>query len=63
MHFHLPKPQHGWREFIGEVGVIVLGVLIALSAEQIVETLHWRSQIRHGRDDLAESYSTIRSIM
>ena len=46
MHFHLPKPLHGWREFAGEVGIIVIGVLIALSAEQIVETLHWRSQTR-----------------
>ena len=33
MHFHLPKPLHGWREFAGEVGIIVLGVLIALGAE------------------------------
>jgi hypothetical protein len=39
MHFHLPKPLHGWREFGGEVGIIVLGVLIALGAEQIVESL------------------------
>jgi hypothetical protein len=31
MHFHLPKPLHGWREFAGEVGIIVIGVLIALS--------------------------------
>jgi hypothetical protein len=36
-HFHIPKPLHGWREFAGEVGIIVLGVLIALSAEQVVE--------------------------
>jgi len=32
MHFHLPKPLHGWREFAGEVGIIVIGVLIALGA-------------------------------
>jgi hypothetical protein len=25
MHFHLRKPLHGWREFAGEVGIIVLG--------------------------------------
>ena len=37
MHFHLPKPLHGWRAFTGEVGIIVIGVLIALGAEQIVE--------------------------
>ena len=33
MHIHLPKPLHGWRAFLGEVGIIVLGVLIALAAE------------------------------
>lgn len=42
MHFHLPKPLHGWREFAGEVGIIVIGVLIALCAEQLVERVHWR---------------------
>jgi hypothetical protein len=44
MHFHLPKPLHGWRAFAGEVGIIVIGVLLALSAEQLVEWLHWRHQ-------------------
>jgi hypothetical protein len=46
MHFHLPKPLHGWREFAGEVGIIVLGVLIALGAEQMLENLHWRMEVR-----------------
>jgi hypothetical protein len=41
MHFHLPKPVHGWRAFVGEVGIIVIGVLIALGAEQLVEAAHW----------------------
>ena len=45
MHFHVPKPLHGWRAFAGEVGIIVVGVLIALAAEQVVEALHWRSEI------------------
>jgi hypothetical protein len=44
MHFPLPKPLHGWRQFAGEVGVIVLGVLIALAAGQVVEWAHWRHQ-------------------
>ncbi len=30
MHLHLPKPLHGWREFPGEVGIIVIGVPLAL---------------------------------
>src|SRR5258708_39661591 len=45
MHFHLPKPLHGWRAFAGEVGVIVLGVLIALGAEQVVEASQWRDKV------------------
>ena len=50
MDIHKPKPVHGWREFLKEVGIIVLGVLIALSAEQTVEWFHWRheaSQAEH----------------
>jgi hypothetical protein len=45
MQFHLLKPLHGWREFAGEVGVIVLGVLIALGAQQVVESVHEREDI------------------
>jgi len=45
MHFHLPKPLHGWREFVGEVGIIVVGVLIALGAEQLVEQWQWRNKV------------------
>ena len=56
MHFRLPKPLHGWREFVGEVGIIVVGVLIALGAEQVVQNWHWRGEVREAdqrmRDDL-----------
>lgn len=44
MHVHLPKPLHGWRAFVGEVGIIVIGVLIALGAEQLVEQAHRRQE-------------------
>jgi len=52
MHIHLPKPLHGWRAFVGEVGIIVLGVLIALGAEQMVEALHWRAEMNGERQAL-----------
>ena len=45
MHFHLPKPLHGWRAFAGEVGIIVIGVLIALAAEQVVENWQWHRKV------------------
>ena len=52
MHFHLPKPLHGWREFTGEVGIIVVGVLIAIGAEQAVEAWHWRDVVSAERQTL-----------
>lgn len=52
MHFHLPKPLHGWRDFAGEVGIIVIGVLIALAGEQAVEWVHWRLVVAETRQAL-----------
>jgi hypothetical protein len=40
MDIHKPKPWHGVREFLKEIGTIVIGVLIALGAEAVVERLH-----------------------
>ena len=68
MHFHLPKPLHGWREFAGEVGIIVLGVLIALGAEQVAERIHQREELREAEngmiaelrdDDLPQAFARI----
>jgi hypothetical protein len=50
MLFHLPKPLHGWRTFVGEVGIIVLGVLIALAFGQLAESLHDRSSAERARE-------------
>ncbi len=52
MHFHLPKPLHGWREFAGEVGIIVLGVLIALGLEQVAEQIHWSNAVRQAHAEI-----------
>ena len=49
MQVHLPKPLHGWRALAGEVGIIVLGVLIALGAGQLAEYLQHRSEAREAR--------------
>lgn len=68
MHVHLPKPLHGWRAFIGEVGIIVLGVLIALSFEQLADGWRWREKIRRAeaamraelsRDDGPQAYARV----
>jgi len=52
MHFHLPKPLHGWRALVGEVGIIVIGVLIALGAEQLVEDWRWQRKVAHTTEEL-----------
>jgi hypothetical protein len=43
------KPLRGWRAFAGELGVIVLGVLLALGAEQFLRTLNRQSEMRELR--------------
>jgi hypothetical protein len=53
MHVRLPKPLHGWRAFAGEVGIIVLGVLIALGFGQIVQEWQWRDEVRSTRQAIA----------
>jgi hypothetical protein len=50
MHLHLPKPPHGWRELAKEVGIIVIAILLALGAEQVVEAVHWKHQAEIGRE-------------
>jgi len=52
MRFKLPKPLHGWREFVGEVGIIVIGVLIALGAGQVVESFHDRQVAEEARENV-----------
>lgn len=52
MDVRLPKPLHGWREFAGEVGVIVLGVLIALAAQELIQEWQWRSDVKQTREAL-----------
>lgn len=42
---HLPRTV---KEFLGEIGIIVIGVLIALSAEQIADALRWRQETQAG---------------
>jgi hypothetical protein len=49
MEIHRPKAPHGWRELAKEVGIIVIGVLIALGAEQVVQRIEW-----HHKTEAAE---------
>lgn len=58
MEVHKPKhPIHGLRELLKEIGIIVLGVLIALGAEQAVEALHHREIVRRGEEALGDNFA------
>ena len=56
MSIRVPTPLHGWRVLAGEVGIVTLGVLIALGAQQAVSEWVWRSDVRQAEHQLtAES--------
>ena len=68
MEIHKPKPMHSAREFLGDVGVVVLGVVIALAAEQTVDFLHWHESVAVAEaamtkelasDDLPQAYARV----
>jgi hypothetical protein len=49
VEIHKPKPVHNWREFLSEIGVVVLGICIAIGLEQLVEEWHWQSEVKTAR--------------
>jgi hypothetical protein len=53
VEIHKPKPVHNWREFLTELGTIVLGICIALAGEQTIEELRWKSQVQEARAAIA----------
>lgn len=53
VEIHKPKPVHSWREFLIELGTIVLGICIALAGEQAIEWLRWRGQVAQARQVIA----------
>jgi hypothetical protein len=52
MEAHKPKPAGGWRGFAGGIGIVVVGVAIALGGEQAVEALRWRQEVAEARSSL-----------
>jgi len=63
MDIHKPKAWRGWREFLKEVGIIVLGVLIALAAEQCVEWLNWRTKAAQAEQHLRRDAALVMNAM
>ena len=47
-----PKPIHNWRDFLKEVGTIVVGVAIAIAAGELVDEWNWKREVRIVKDSL-----------
>lgn len=57
MEIHRPKAIDSWREFLVEVGIIVLGVVIALAAEETVQHYNTRHEVAVVTDSLDDELS------
>lgn len=42
-------PRGGRRAFLAEIAIVVIGVLIALAAEQAVQWLNWQNEVQESR--------------
>ncbi len=52
MDIHKPKPWHGFREFLKEYLIIVVGVITALAGEQLAEWVHTQKDVAEAREAL-----------
>ena len=59
VHIHRPKPLKGLGDFLSEIAVIVVGILIALAGEQVVGNLEWAHRVHEAegamRAELAQN--------
>ncbi|HEY7958737.1 MAG TPA: hypothetical protein VID20_01630, partial [Sphingomicrobium sp.] len=53
MRFRFFRPLHGWREFIHEIIIVVIGVLLALAGAQMIEDWRWNWQVGSTRQAIA----------
>jgi len=57
LEFHRPKPLHSLREFLSEVAVVLLGIVIALAGEQALLSLESRHKIRLVAEEMRQEFS------
>ena len=46
------KPPHGWSAVAWELLIVTLGVLIALGAQQLIETASWREKVASAKKSI-----------
>lgn len=52
MRVRFPRPARGWPEFVDDVVIVVLGVILALSAQELAQRQHERSAYRETRNSV-----------
>ena len=57
MEIHKPRPVHTWRDLATEIAVIVIGISIALGADQVIEHFRLLRQIDDDKVILARELS------
>ena len=55
-------PTHSWKDFFIHIATIVVGLLIAVGLEQVVEIIHHHHQLREAVETLRDEGITNRSI-
>jgi hypothetical protein len=67
MEFHLPEPIRNLKDFFYHLGIVTLGILIALGLEQVVEAHHrakiGRSSVESFRSELMENRARVQEIL
>ena len=54
----LPAPPQGWVALAWEVGIVFLGIVLALGADQLVDRAYWNKQVADFRKALAVEIGT-----
>jgi hypothetical protein len=52
MEIHKPRPIHSWRELATEVAVVVVGIIIALTGEQLLQGFEWREKTSRAEEQI-----------
>jgi hypothetical protein len=52
VEIHKPRPIHNWRDLAIEVAVIVVGIVIALTGEQLLQGLEWREKVSRAEEQI-----------
>jgi hypothetical protein len=57
LEIHKPKPVRTWREFLSEIGGVVIGIVIALGGEQLIELIHRQHRITETEHEVPREMS------